>query len=580
MATEHGWLWGALLAGAVLRLGFPGRMVVEHFDEAVYASNVLFGAESNFQYPGREFYAPPLLPAAIEWLHIVWGLTGLPSPDWLPMVPALVCGLATIPSLWWIARSWFSPSAGVAAAWMLALCEFHAAYSRTTLTDVPLTFFLLWAVYWFGRAVETSSARAALIAGCLTAAAWWTKYSGWLPIAIAVTGTIGCLTLTRAARSAWFNAAGLCALGGVTAGLLWLPVLWDCQDVGGYAAVAANHRGYVEGWSAWYGNWRLQFEQHAGTYAGWATLVGLCGPTVWVFVSTIPRYGKWFRSNTEDKPIPTADGHRLFGLLINVGIMAWRPQSWLVIVVGTGIVCSTLALRRAVRDKNDSLALRSTLVGVWVTSLLIVTPLYHAYPRLLMPLVVGGILAGSVFWRREWVNFTASGAARRRWWLGPAVTLVLVVSCLGVRGSMAWEDRTGYRAAAKHFAAIVAADSAETTVIEILVEPGLFYNLRTQQAPALIQGDYRFLDNPPPNVTIHVATGPLVGGTAEGRATWDAMREQFTEVARFDAVPLSSIVRLDHPPAIAGQLAHGDESTTYRLFRWNRSNSERGASAP
>ena len=65
--------------------------------------------------------------------------------------------------------------------------------------------------------------------------------------------------------------SAVCAIAAVIAVVLWSPVLWDCEEVGGYFAVAANHRGYVEGWSAWLKNARLQFEEHGGTYAGWIT---------------------------------------------------------------------------------------------------------------------------------------------------------------------------------------------------------------------------------------------------------------------------------------------------------------------
>jgi 4-amino-4-deoxy-L-arabinose transferase-like glycosyltransferase len=593
-ASERTWLLGAILVGAALRLAFPSRMAAEHFDEGVYASNVLFGAETNYQYPFREFFSPPLLPTVIEWLHIAWGLTGLPVPGWLPMLPALVCGIATIPSLWWIARVWFSPNAGIAAAWLIALCEFHAAYSRTALTDVPLALFLLWAVYWFGRALEVGAAiraalntvvarssgaariaaptivRPALTAGVFTAAAWWTKYNGWLPIAIAATSAVLVLLLLRAPRTAWVRAATVCAIGAVTASVLWLPVLWDCQDVGGYSAIAENHRGYVDGWSAWIRNAISQFDHHAAAYAGWATLVGIGGPTFLAFLLTQHQYGRFISSTSEDEPIPTMDGSRVFGLGINIAIMAVRPGSWFLIVIGTGIVCSALAVRRAVRERTEGLALHAAFALVWVGSLVVVTPLYRAYPRLMLPLIVGALLASSVFWRRGWVAFETPSNILT-WWLGPTIAVAIAAGVLAVRGSVVWEDRAGYRSAALTFADDRALPSGENRVVYVIAEPGFFYNLRMAGVPAAIVGDARFLDTASADMDIFVAAGPLVGGTADGKNAWDAVRDRFTPVRELDRSRLSSIVRLDQSADVAHQLAQGERSARYTLYRWNGS---------
>ena len=80
-------LAGAILLGAILRLAYPGRMAIEHFDEGVYASNFWFGAEEGYEYPARHLYAPPLLPAAIEWTMILASLCGIRPTGLIPMIP-------------------------------------------------------------------------------------------------------------------------------------------------------------------------------------------------------------------------------------------------------------------------------------------------------------------------------------------------------------------------------------------------------------------------------------------------------------------------------------------------------------
>lgn len=571
--AERVWLWAAILAGAWLRLAYPSRMAVEHFDEAIYASNVLFGAESNWQYPRREMYAPPLLPAAIEWLHIAWGATGQAVPGWLPMVPALTCGIATVPSLWWIARRWFSPQAGIAAAWLIALCEFHAAYSRTALTDVPLALLVLWAVYWFGRALEAHSKWFAVLAGVFTAAAWWTKYNGWLPVAIAATGAVLFLRVMRAPRPAWLRSGAVCAIGGVFAAILWTPVIWDCQDIGGYAAVANNHRGYVEGWSNWFNNARQQFDRHGAAYAGWLTVLGVCGPTLALQLATVSRRRSSAPTSADSDPVYAWDGTRLFWLAVNGVILVVSPGSWFPMLIGVGIICSALALKHAATDRNERLALAAALVLVWVTSLVVATPLYRAYPRLTMPLIVGGVLAASIFWRRGWAPFADAPAGPA--WCGCLVIAVLGTAIAFFRGSIAWEDRTGYRAAAQSIGADGASrwwSDTRPALVYAVVEPGFFYQLRVNGAPGLITGGADVVHNAPLGNQLFVAVGPLVGGTDEGRSVWFSQADEFELVGEYRAARLSSITRFDHSPDVAARLLDDDSATQYRLYRWKGRN--------
>src|SRR5205807_908608 len=83
---------GVVLLGVALRIANPSRLAVEHFDEGVYASNLWFGEANHYQYPGRFFYAPTLLPALIEWVFILAG----PSNGGA-IVISLVAGCLTIP---------------------------------------------------------------------------------------------------------------------------------------------------------------------------------------------------------------------------------------------------------------------------------------------------------------------------------------------------------------------------------------------------------------------------------------------------------------------------------------------------
>ena len=254
------------LVGFGLRSAYPSRLAVEHFDEGVYASNLFFHDRAGAgHYPDQHLYAPPLLPFLIECSMIAFG-----TSNFAAMAVNIAVGSLTVPLLWWVGRRWFGPTAGLAAATLAALNDVHIFFSRTALTDVLECFFLVWAVYFIHVALTTRNwlaLFAALVAaGAMTGLAWWTKYNGWLPLAIGlaalipwkILGDLGAprpqqswrLSLGRGVRQLP-ETLGRWSIVALIAFLIWLPWLLSLQEKGGYEAVAANHRGYIVGLSEW-----------------------------------------------------------------------------------------------------------------------------------------------------------------------------------------------------------------------------------------------------------------------------------------------------------------------------------------
>lgn len=179
-------------AGCLLRLGGIDRVALSHFDEGVYASNYWSGPETGYSYPASHLYAPPLLPVLIELLFSVWGPSNLAA-----LLPGLVAGCLLIPLVWWIGREWFGSRAGLTACALASLSGPHAYFSRTALTDPLLALFLTGSVYLYWRAIRVQSRWTLVAAIGTTGLAWWTKYNGWLPLAIALSGTIPWLWFRR-----------------------------------------------------------------------------------------------------------------------------------------------------------------------------------------------------------------------------------------------------------------------------------------------------------------------------------------------------------------------------------------------
>jgi predicted membrane-bound mannosyltransferase len=180
----------AVLVILVILLGFglrglrPSAMAVEHFDEGVYASNLYSGhLDPPFAYPMRHLYAPPFFPALLEWAQIVAGPGAV-------MWVNVVLGSLTVLAVWWTTRCWFGRSAAIAAALLAATSEYHIAFSRMALTDVPLSLFMLLGVFAGWKGVLTGRPLWIAAGGTLAGVAWCTKYNGWLTLAITGTGTL------------------------------------------------------------------------------------------------------------------------------------------------------------------------------------------------------------------------------------------------------------------------------------------------------------------------------------------------------------------------------------------------------
>src|SRR5260370_742397 len=174
------------LAGLGLRVAWPSRLAVEHFDEGVYASNIFFsGEKGDERYPDQHLFAPPLFPVLIEFAMLACG----PS-NAVAMAASIVAGSLTIPLVWWVGRRWCGPTAGLASSTLVALNDVHILFSRAALTDVLLCLWLIAAVYFLWEGLAHGSRLALFVAGVATGLAWWTKYNGWLSLAIGLAGLI------------------------------------------------------------------------------------------------------------------------------------------------------------------------------------------------------------------------------------------------------------------------------------------------------------------------------------------------------------------------------------------------------
>ena len=520
--TELFWLWGAIIFGSIVRLSFPGRMAIEHFDEGVYASNFWFGPEDDFSYPARYLYAPPLLPAVIEWTMIIASLCGVKPTGFIPIIPCLIAGIAMIPSIWWVCRRWFGPVAGLTSAWLVATSDFHASYSRAALTDVPVCLFILWAVYFIERtfaeiapkdvlsnerkppkrnpALGNMPWRHIVFAGIFTALAWWTKYNGWLPLAIGLAGGTLWQLLTPRDDRRILRTLGCWLLIATIAFVAWSPVLWGLQKHGGYAAVASNHRKYVVTFGQGFGQIKSVWLSSA-----WRQLVnvGIYENPLDVF------YGPFHDRQFPGEMIPFRTDVYLnyaktggWTYLIS-GLRDWVFTSVIPLLMPLASLVLSVVICSSVIFKNRESSLRRSLcvTAAWFAGLTFATPFYYPYPRLVLPwLCSAWICMGLAL--ETWLHRSARVIETSLTGLQSLTFTFVVLSmclCSGIRlvsgCAFAWSDRTTVQMTSRQFAAEVRKEaissiSESEAVVYVIGDPALFFGLKAAGLPAVgpVQG--------------------------------------------------------------------------------------------
>ena len=583
--------WTALVmccaVGLTLRCARLDRATVEHFDEGVYASNIWFSREQGFAFPGRHLYAPPLVPAMIEWSIMALRPTGAGC-----LLPGLLFGCATILLTWHVARDWFGPRAGLAAVALVSLSDFHCVYTRTVLTDTPLAFCLLLAVYLTERALRSGSTPGLLAAGTATGLACWTKYNGWLPLAIGLSGAVAWFIVHRPTNPGLARLVARWLGIAVVAFAVWCPVWFGLQDVGGYHSVAENHRGYLVGWSGWPGAAVRQFANHRAL-DGWPSALSLlvapllAGPFL---ARSDPRF-TW--NAREDAGMGRAWALPLAGGLVLVACSLFSVSS---LVLGAASLCGIAAnLRRPVASQHvhqrRDVSLPCWLIAAWLIGLTLATPFYRPYPRLTLPWLIAAWLGTSAMlgWWAEMIYGRLQttrnvGAVVSRSFAVGFLSIAVLSVALAVGASLqrvrnpvvhAWDDRTGMETAAAEIKTACQRrtsfrahqrDPAESLVY-VYGEPALFFHLRAMGVPAAPIADLSFAgpNRTRSNIATFLVTGPHAARSPVFREEWRKLHVVFDPVDTFDYAP-SEIVKLNHMAGQAPGAGAAHPSETIRLY--------------
>jgi 4-amino-4-deoxy-L-arabinose transferase-like glycosyltransferase len=549
--------------GLILRTAFLSRAAVEHFDEGVYASGVWFDETYAHQYPRLHLYGPPLIPwlakAALVCEYMLREGSGVASASWTPILPPLA-GACLMPlAVWWIARRWFGIAPAMGAAVFCAFSDLHAAYSRAVLTDALMALFFLLSVWLIQKAIAGWSWRAAAAAGCMTAATWWTKYNGWLPLAIGLGATLLAAVIQRPPlRESRDRVARWCAVAAIAA-LAWSPVLILLQPFGGYAQVAANHRNYLVGLSRWLDT---AGHQHANLcfFDGAVTICGFLAASA---VVAFPRIGGLERKHRRSACVGVG------ALAISLAAIAalLGSDAVLLILALTG-VSDRVRSSVARRGHDDDWPAADWFLAVWFLGLFALTPMYVAYPRLVLPWLTSAWLGAGVGLDRliaVLVGVEVRSAATKRMWAYSIImgiaggTLLSCGSEIGMRRVPAWCDRTGMKQVAAGIRADLEAYAGREGISpdEVLVcvygEPALFYQLRAggmQHVLPVVEIPGAQDRREAAIKAVVLVSGPHARRTPEFQRDWPRQQARFDRLNRYAFWPSDLLLLDQHDPRV------------------------------
>ncbi len=368
------------VVGAVLRLWSLGRLGLIHFDEGIYALAGLWV----FSPRGLQDYDPTTVAYAPPGFPILEGISylGLGIGDFSAILVSIVAGTLTIPAAAWVARRTFGAGAGGAAAAFAALSGPHIAFSRMALTDASFLLGWVLAVGQGQRFLERPNAARALGLALAVGAAQLFKYNGWLSGVIVASSAASWLIAhpqewrSRQTLATWGWGLGAASVAAAT----YWPWFQFVESHGGYGALLTHQGGYLGGFSTWTGHLSVQLAQAAALSGGPIWLA--CGGLAAALGMSI---------SAGDLGAPRRFLPRVVALVICLALLClwFLPHFvWLYVLIWT---CFVLAARLS------SAAKATSLLGTGWALLAVLTPFYHPYARLWLPLeafnwlVLGGL---------------------------------------------------------------------------------------------------------------------------------------------------------------------------------------------
>ncbi len=374
------WEWVLILAlttvGAVLRFWQFPNLGLQHFDEGIYALAGLWVVlKGGFASVGAMLapYAPPGFPILVGWSYLGFGIDASAA-----MLVSVLAGIAVIVVAAGMGRRTVGAGAGVAVAALAAFSGPHVAFSRLALTDATLLLLWLLALTAGARFLEQPRIGRAIVFGVLVGLAQNVKYNGFLAGVIVVLAAGPDLVQRGENGPGLAKKLGMLCFAALLAALVYRPWFeFVNTHLGGYSKLLAHHRGYFHGLRGWPARWNVQMAQEqalSGSLGnpsfGWGMIAW---PLAWV---------GWELVTGTIRARRSCLAWLVFGWFVAMGgVLLGRIPSlpwWLGLV---GLPWLLRDVRPLVR-----------ILGMSWLILSVLTPMYHPYARLWLPLTAVGWL--------------------------------------------------------------------------------------------------------------------------------------------------------------------------------------------
>ena len=526
---------------AILLVAFTARTwrldttSMDHYDEGVYAFSAWGLSDAARPLHPEQRNSPILHP----WVtSLAFRLNGGPS-DTLMLSVNAVLGTLTVLALWLVARRWFGPGAAVGAAAMLAANDYHIALSRSGLTDVLFALVFLLAIAAVAAAIEKPHVFRAVVAGLVVGLAWNTKYHGWLSVVIVTSGLVPFAIGRRWAAADYGKAIRQLAIITVVAMACYAPwAMYLIDAFGSYSEATKYQMTFLSR------EWPSNFVRQAGQqlyFDGVLTRVSL--PAAIVAMAFLPP--AWSPSMA------------WFGMLAATSIVSvlagGTPLVWLI---------TAAAIPQLMRTRQ----LTAWIVLAWGAILIVLTPVYEPFARLVVPFVLACTLA-SGYALSCWLprsTSRSSPAWHRAAALG-VVAVAVVGAVLVARDSPSrWRETRSLPNAATAIASLVEPGAP----VLVIGEAALAFHLELAGLKAM-KGFENFELLAEEAREQYVVTGYYTKGAPSLRAGRERLAPRLKELGRFDFTPTDfRILDSLRPAAARAFLDAPDDRYQLTLYRY------------
>jgi 4-amino-4-deoxy-L-arabinose transferase-like glycosyltransferase len=354
-----------LAGGLLVRIGPPGSLAIDHFDEGIYA----LAGQWIYQPGGLTRLDPTVIPYGPPVTSVLIGiatfLLGGPS-DFAAILPGIICGTLSILIAFQFCRRIFGETEGLIAASLIAFSGMAVAFSRTALTDTPLLLFWLMAIQSGLKFLEKPGLKYAILMGMTVGLCQLTKYNGALTgIIISATALLeyGISFIQKKSESRIFVRQILFGIfGALVAFAVYLPWLLYVEKHGGYRSLMNHHSGYISPLMQWPDNFKMQLVQAWAFDQFFIMKIMLVLLIMTIYMIDL---------NQKKKDAATPRKLAYFSPLLITFLF----------IPNAGWFISLLMLPRLLKSNQTG----ARLLCTWFLLMSVITPFYHPYARLWLP---------------------------------------------------------------------------------------------------------------------------------------------------------------------------------------------------